>query len=371
MNHLWQYFKIEWKRSVWAMSQLLLSMVILCGILPLGAVGISSMMKERASLTKVQIAVAAPGDDAMMKLALRLVSSMESVKEICDFTFESTQDAAMAHLTDGDADAVIVLTEDVYNDINYGTNTPIAIYLREDSMVSIGIFRELIGSGVSYIDVTEAAIYAVTDTMNVMEAQITVGEMENALTQLYGLTIWERDDLFAEHYLKSGIVDYAEFYASAIVLILLLYAGLGFAHLYAASELTVAARLRVYGIGPVQRAAVKIALESLTLLMLELLLSVAICAVQSQVGLRTALRVQSVPWMLLAAITMALFMHLVYTIAGRGERGMILWLLLATMLVLIGGVIIPVAFLPDILQSLAKYSPAAFWRDMIAHAIFG
>ena len=95
----------------------------------------------------------------MAKKALAMVSSLESVKSICDFEYMNKEEC-LDKLNAGKLYAVMEVPEGFVQDIMNGTNTPVKILLPRGTGLESRIFKELTDAGASTLGAGQAGIYA-------------------------------------------------------------------------------------------------------------------------------------------------------------------------------------------------------------------
>ena len=153
----------------------------------------------------------------------------------------------------------------------------------------------------------------------------------------------------------------------------------GFGYLYSKRSKSVEHSLRRIGLGPVQTGFVKLLVEmcqlvlifTIYLLVLKLFSHILIsreseALILSGGSVLEACEILSgfknvIP----VLFCICGFSHFIYCLfRGREDSGLILLIIFMIMLVL-GGCIVPSVFLPDSIESLGAYLPAALWRNDI------
>ena len=114
------------------------------------------------TLLRVDVAIAGGNEDEMTEKAVKLVQRMDVIKSIAKFHRVSEAEADRK-ISDGTYDAALYVTDNMYEDINEGYNTPIVIKISDNPTLSAALFRELVLTGVEDLQTAESTIYSVYD----------------------------------------------------------------------------------------------------------------------------------------------------------------------------------------------------------------
>ena len=142
------FFIVECKRTG---KTLLKSIGSFCACLLLTAVlvaAFSAIMQNAQVFQKVNIGIAIPEGESISRLATQYISSMDSVRSVCDFYYLDEQEA-VEQLKQGTLQAVVLLPEGFYHDVQVGINPPAQIYFPKDVAQNTQVFEELVTAGVS------------------------------------------------------------------------------------------------------------------------------------------------------------------------------------------------------------------------------
>lgn len=379
MNYSLQYIRIELKRAAHALMSGMVTLIIISAITLGSAAALYTLLQSLGISEPVKIAVATPGDGSMSKMALRLLQGMDSIKVVCEFELTDEEEAREGVYT-GKYGAAIVLPENFYEGVNTGVNPPALILVPEDMTGSLKNFGDLLEASVSLVDTVEGGIYAVTDAYYVYGMTVSKTDMENYLTNISFDTLLNRTKFFDEELETSLDVDNLISYAvvSACLLILMVTCT-GFAYLYSKRTRAVEYILKRNGIGPVKKGFVRLFAMMLQLIVIYLLFTLIVyiasrfmivsdngAIVLAGKSLKDALDVlKSFGNILPVLLAMCGFTHFVYSLLGSREDSGLILLIVFMIMLIVGGCIVPSVFLPDSIESLGAYLPAALWRNDI------
>ncbi len=379
MNYSLQYIRIELKRAAHALMSGMVTLIIISAITLGSAAALYTLLQSLGISEPVKIAVATPGDGSMSKMALRLLQGMDSIKVVCEFELTDEEEAREGVYT-GKYGAAIVLPENFYEGVNTGVNPPALILVPEDMTGSLKNFGDLLEASVSLVDTVEGGIYAVTDAYYVYGMTVSKTDMENYLTNISFDTLLNRTKFFDEELETSLDVDNLISYAvvSACLLILMVTCT-GFAYLYSKRTRAVEYLLKRNGIGPVKKGFVRLFAMMLQLMVIYLFFTLIVyiasrfmvasdneAIVLTGKSLKDALDVlTSFGNIIPVLLAMCGFTHFVYSLLGSREDSGLILLIVFMIMLIVGGCIVPSVFLPDSIESLGAYLPAALWRNDI------
>ena len=354
--------------------------LIIISVITLGsAAALYTLLQSLGISEPVKIAVSAPGDGSMSRMAIRLLQGMDSIKVVCEFELTDEADAREGVYT-GKYGAAIVLPEDFYEGVNTGVNPPALILVPEDMSDGLKNFGDLLEASVSLVDTVEGGIYAVSDAYYVYGMKVSKTDMENYLTNISFDTLLNRIKFFDEELESSLDVDDLISYAAvSACLLILMVTCTGFGYLYSKRTRSVEYLLRRNGIGPVKKGFVRLFVMMLQLVIIYLVFMLVIFAA-SRYMLSSEIEVLALAG---KSLTYALddlkmagnvipvlfcicgFTHLVYSLLGSREDSGLILLIIFMIMLIVGGCIVPSVFLPDSIERMGAYLPAALWRNDI------
>ncbi len=379
MNYSLQYIRIELKRAAHALVSGMVTLIIISVITLGSAAALYTLLQSLGISEPVKIAVATPGDGSMSKMALRLLQGMDSIKVICEFELTDEEEAREGVYT-GKYGAAIVLPENFYEGVNTGANPPALILVPEDMTGSLKNFGDLLEASVSLVDTVEGGIYAVSEAYYVYGMTVSKTDMENYLTNISFDTLLNRTKLFDEELETSlDVDDLISYVVVSACLLILMVTCTGFGYLYSKRTRSVEYLLKRNGIGPVKKGFVRLFAMMLQLTVIYLVFTLAVyiascfmtasgneAIVLAGKSLKDALDVlKSFENVLPVLLAMCGFTHLVYSLLGSREDSGLILLIVFMIMLIVGGCIVPSVFLPDTIETLGVYLPAALWRNDI------
>ncbi len=379
MNYSLQYIRIELKRAAHALMSGMVTLIIISVITLGSAAALYTLLQSLGISEPVKIAVSTPGEGNMAKLAIKLLKGMDSIKVVCEFELTDEQDAREG-VYNGTYGAAIVLPRDFYEGVNTGVNPPALILIPEEMTEGLRNFGDLLEASVSLVDTVEGGIYAVSDAYYTYGMYVSKADMENYLTNLSFDTLLNRTKFFDEELESSLDVDDLISYAvvSACLLILMVTCT-GFGYLYTKRSRSVEYLLKRNGIGPVKKGFVRLFVMMLQLLAIYLVFMLVVmiashimvssdneAIVLAGKSLAEALDVLKAFGNVIPVLfCICGFTHLVYSLLGSREDSGLILLIVFMIMLIVGGCIVPSVFLPDSIENLGAYLPAALWRNDI------
>ena len=122
------YLKLELKRACKKLPHIIAGAIVLLLLAGTVAFLASKMLYGKQVSGRIHVGVVLPEGDAVAKKAVAMVSSLESVKSICDFEYMDREEG-VARLRAGKLFGVMEVPEGFVQDIMNGTNTPVRIIL--------------------------------------------------------------------------------------------------------------------------------------------------------------------------------------------------------------------------------------------------
>lgn len=370
-NNLKQYIRLEYKKTGRSLTRMLAALMLLILIILGGTAGAGYLLYRSGLFSPVEIAVVIPGDQAEVRRMSGLLSMAESVNRVCRFAYVNEQ-TAREGIGSGRFRAAIILPVNFYEDVNEGRNTPATVVMPEHPALNTAVFKELVSDGTRLIGITEAAVYAATDTAADFQAPASQADIENILTDIYMKNILSRERTFREEVLSpTGRTDIREYYTSAFLAEILLLCGIFFGFLYKPQDRAVERKLRMYGVGAAAVSAVKVAVMMTVLFGMAVFLYAAACVVSDtafrlQLAFDPAACISFLP----AAFSMAAFFHMIYSLGSNQLQISLLLLILSFIMILLCGCVLPTAYLPAAVRAAGRAMPLFWWRQYLSDALY-
>ncbi|MGN0483211.1 MAG: ABC transporter permease [Lachnospiraceae bacterium] len=370
MNRIQLFFRylyVEEKKSICVFKKALGSFAVMLFGVAAGIFLLSRVFLNAQLFEPVQVAMVIPKEETQTKLVTKVLSSMESVKSICTFSYYEEETEGLSRMKEGSVQILIVIPQNFYADVDQGKNTPPIIYVPENMTPRIRMFTELVKDGVFLLQTAESGVYATLDTADIYRAVMTPKEIGNFVAQLYVEQAFSRGELFSRQVISPfGELEATQYYLTAAVTVILLLSGLFFNYLYQKKARSVEEKLRMYGMGAVVQSVQKVLLMAQILWLFSSMLYILLCAV-SEIGGGFFLNWE---WknlfaLLPLSLAMAAVFHLLYELAGASRQGAVLLLAVLLFSFFCSGALIPAAFLPDWLGKIGSVLPLAVFSRYV------
>ena len=225
----------------------------------------------------------------------------------------------------------------------------------------------------------------------------TLAAAEDTLFNIYIQKVLARGETFTGSSISAfGDLTMPQFYGAAAALLILLIFGVGASKLYDSSERSMTRALKRKGLHPAATSLMKYLALTATLFFLSLLIALVGdvigaaaasfmdgAAAEEAVSVTACLKsgLGAVPLFfrhigarllpaLFLALPLAALMHLLYTFLPL-RRAAASYLIIAAALFIVGGGLIPKAFLPELMQGITGFLPTAVLERQSAALLFG
>lgn len=366
------FFIVECKRT-W--KTLLKSIGSFCACLLLTAVlvaAFSAIMQNAQVFQKVNIGIAIPEGESISRLATQYISSMDSVRSVCDFYYLDEQEA-VEQLKQGTLQAVVVLPEGFYHDVQVGINPPAQIYFPKDAAQNTQVFEELVTAGVSFLQTAEAGVYAALDTASYYGIELQGAGLGDTIAYLFVNQMLKRDSVYSAKMLSTmGNLSVAEYYYAAGLVILLMMCGIQFGFLYGRRNRSVEDKLKIRGVGSLRQSVVKI------LVMTEFLYVTGLLYYFAGIGVAGWTKTyfvfyQGTTWyaLLLLCLGIAIYFHVLYELSGNSSQAAVFVFAVNVITIIGAGVLIPEAYLGKEIAGISHFLPMKYWNVYAAGMLEG
>lgn len=366
------FFIVECKRTG---KTLLKSIGSFCACLLLTAVlvaAFSAIMQNAQVFQKVNIGIAIPEGESISRLATQYISSMDSVRSVCDFYYLDEQEA-VEQLRQGTLQAVVVLPEGFYHDVQVGINPPAQIYFPKDVAQNTQVFEELVTAGVSFLQTAEAGVYAALDTASYYGVELQGAGLGDTIAYLFVNQMLKRDSVYSARMLSSmGNLSVAEYYYAAGLVILLMMCGIQFGFLYGKRNRSVEDKLKIRGVGSLRQSVVKI------LVMTEFLYVTGLLYYFAGIGVAGWTKTyfvfyQGTTWyaLLLLCLGIAIYFQVLYELSGSSSQAAVFVFAVNVITIIGAGVLIPEAYLGKEIAGISRFLPMKYWNVYAAGMLEG
>lgn len=366
------FFIVECKRTG---KTLLKSIGSFCACLLLTAVlvaAFSAIMQNAQVFQKVNIGIAIPEGESISRLATQYISSMDSVRSVCDFYYLDEQEA-VEQLKQGTLQAVVLLPEGFYHDVQVGINPPAQIYFPKDAAQNTQVFEELVTAGVSFLQTAEAGVYAALDMASYYGVELQGAGLGDTIAYLFAHQMLKRDSVYSARMLSSmGNLSVAEYYYAAGLVILLMMCGIQFGFLYGKRNRSVEDKLKIRGVGSIRQSVVKI------LVMTEFLYVTGLLYYFAGIGVAGWTKTyfvfyQGTTWytLLLLCLAIAIYFQVLYELSGSSSQAAVFVFAVNVITIIGAGVLIPEAYLGKEIAGISHFLPMKYWNVYAAGMLEG
>ncbi|MCR5503484.1 MAG: ABC transporter permease [Lachnospiraceae bacterium] len=368
-----KFLVLELKNSLRAVRKTITGVLIALFILTVAAAAVSFVMGRENTVKPLKAAIVLEDEGSLMKMLIRYISYTDSVRAISEFEYMD-RDEAFAALNSKDADLVIDIPENFFNDVYTGLNPPLNIYMRRDGGLLAELFAEVVRSGTEYVRIGEAAAYAFLDVNASGEYTLVLSNEHpgDHIANAYADRIMRRQKLFDTSVISGyGSLHAGQFYFMTFLLVLLLYSGLGFGYLYDSEEAAVEKKLSIYGIGRFTAALVKESVMTLHLFLLSLVVSGGTLLLQRFTETELfRISVSGLLTLLMISFSVAVLLNLIYSVSKDPYAAVPLILILMVIFLLLGGMIVPADLMPSWAAMLGRLSPFTYMKGFFERFFF-
>lgn len=366
-----RYFLLKYKSCTKAFVKSAAFTIVVFSLLLIGVLAVSFSIQQNQVLPKIKIGAVIPESEGIIKKAVQFASSMNSVENTCEFYYLEESEARKG-LETGDLQVVVILPVNFYQDVYQGINTPAEILMVQDDRVNTEVFEQLLTAAVSYLQTSEAGVYAVLDKARTEQTKMKYSNIGDFVAKNFVITLFDRMDLYDRKIISPlGKLDYPQYITVTFMVLVLLITGSNFSVLYQKSEKIVEQKLKSEGVTAVIHTLIKVMIMAVSLWAIWFLCYIGVCLVSKNRDLGVLWWDFFTPlYGFLVCICIAGFFHLVYELSGNGTFGALVLLFLNVGMVICSGLIIPQAYLSETVQQLGSVMPLTLWSDFIESFLF-
>lgn len=346
------YLQLELKKAGKVLPRFIAGAIVLAVILGTIAFSAGKILYGDAVIGRVNIGVVLPQQDTLAVTAVRMLTSLESVKSVCDFHHLDEADGRK-QMEEGKLHALMLVPDGFVDDIINGENTPITIVLPNNPGMEAMVFKELADAGARTLGVAQGSIYAVDELCIRYEMSGAISQVEDELNRIYLAYSLPRADYYRDFKVSAvGDVTVVQYYAISAALLFLFLCGIPLAALCEPDKQVLETKLRSIGIGMGLQVLAKIT-AVFALLLFVSGVGMAALAVTGVLPFQMG----HIAAMLIVCLVIAAMTVAVYRLAGSPIAGvMCLFWLTVGMLFLSGG-FVPSVFLPEVIRQVRWLIP--------------
>ena len=320
---------------------------------------------ERA-LSGVQVGVVMPQEDRLARLALNLISSLDSVGSLCHFT-QVEKEEGLSLLKGGGIAALLEIPPDVVEGILDGSNVPVTVTFAENAGLEAAVFRELTEAGASLLTTSQAAIYAADDALREYGLASEIAQAEEDLNRIYIRLALQREAMFTERTVSAaGDVTVPVFYGISASVLILLLLGIPAAPFLRPPGRALAEQLSRAGVGRTARAFARL----LGLTALYLAATAIPMAYLAAKGYLTESVLVWPMWFLLC-LTAACWVMMFFALCGNTAAAILTLFAVTSIMLFMSGGIVPSVFLPQAVRAAGEFTVPALFMDAARWMVAG
>lgn len=343
-----KYIQLQFKRMCRIMLPVMLVAVLLvCGIYAVYQATVSKWSSDN-STEKFSVALVGGADDALLRLGISAVQTMDASRFAIELIEMEEQQASQALYT-GEIAAYIVIPEGFMDHALDGELIPLKFVSETSGKTILTVVKEELSAAVSnLVYASEQGSFALYDALTALGySEIAYEEMNN-LANLYAGQIFNRDDLFSVEYIGvSEGLDFEKALQCGLTVLLLMLLSIPFAGIFVRDSYGVERLLCSKGVGPLKQVLSELLLYGAAML----ILVVAFTWGFSHTVIQKL--VAAIP----VALCIASFCLMIFGITRHLISAVILQMLLGVGMCFVTGCIYPVSFFPASIQSIARFLP--------------
>ncbi len=346
------YMILEIKRALKTLPRFLTGAIVLIFLLGTIVFSASKAIYGEAAMGRITVGVVLPHDDQLAKTAISMLSSMDSVKSICDFEYIAEEEGR-ERLNQNNIHALMLVPDGFVSDIISGANTPIQIILPDHGGIESMVFKELADAGARTLSVAQASIYAADEICIMYQIPNAVSEVEEHLNKIYFNYSLPRDDYF-RHYQVSAINDVTalQYYGISAVVLCLFFCGIPLSAICIPEKKVLMQKLKLFGIGIQKQILAKIISAAILLWIIIAVGIIVLCGLKF-----ISFKPVFIPVMILLSLTISSVIVAVYQITVSQIVGVMCLFWLTIGMMFLSGGLIPAVFMPESVRQLAPLMP--------------
>ncbi len=360
------YLKLELKRAVGRLPYLYAGAVLAALLAVLLVLLGSRMLYGDTAAGRIRVGVALPEGDQTAGQAVRAISSMDSVRSVCDFAYMDLE-SGLKELEQGTVFTVLEVPEGFVQDIISGVNTPVTVWMPRGAELEGRLFEALTRAGARTLSASQAGIYAGGELYLQNGAGDRIPQLEADLNRMYLSFSLSRLDYFKRLTVSgTGNLDVMDFYRiSAFVLLLFLLPAAAGDYLLPCGKVL---RMKLEAAG--LKGGVRVFSKVLGLSFLLAAVSLPVLFAAAFYGLTET------PGMLLlcgllAVAAVSVWVLFCYSLSGTLLGGLLFLFLAAAVQHFLAGGFLPRAFLPPAVQSLGRWMPSGILMELLEMGMTG
>lgn len=370
MSLVTQFFKLT-KLNIKRLSKYFVSIIIATVLLLVvcGTAGffVSKNLYQEKTFEHISIGYYIPEGDEYYNYAMGIVGSLEGMADIISLTQVTNLEKGYDLIDNGDLMYLLVAPEDFFTSVLEGSNLPIEIVVRDNVSIGSYIVNELFISYAKYLGIAQAAVYSELDTLRNHELDPDLISAIQDKVNTINLSRALNKSTFITEITATNESSYSldKHYMAAATMLALFLMSIVFLPVMQSYTNGMKTRFKLCRIDKVQLYISHVITSCIALYVSFLICYISISVIYKYINIKGLVSC------LLPIMGIALIVALIGTITKDNFSGNMTILLVAIIIIYIGGGLIPNAMLPNIIQRLSDYLPGKYILSGIANALFG
>ncbi|HKM04210.1 MAG TPA: ABC transporter permease [Lachnospiraceae bacterium] len=370
MTTILQLIRIEMKRAIKSLPQLILGAIVLSVMIGTIAFCSGKFLYGKGPLAKVSIGLVVDNNSTNINWVVDFMSHMKSTENMFDFQME-TKENAYVLLENNDISAIMMIPDDVLGSIMDGTNHHVQVIFSKSSSISNILLQELSRSGAKILSSAQASIYTITDLyieyglssyLNDTQLALNITNLQYALM---------RDELFRTSSTSTtGAVSVVSYYVASGILLFLLLWGTTYSYFLKKDSPPFQQKLTCLGIHSTSYILIKLFVTFTTyFLSIGFLLSIVTIYMKIVWNFNIIFSMMTILSVFIIILCISTFILLLFEFAPTPTSGILLLFIMSILLIFLSGGFIPSAFFPNNLRHFSDYLPTTYLRNEIIHVL--
>lgn len=362
------YFTLQLKRSAKITVKSMGVVAIMGAMAVVLLLLIGSLILQSGVMPKVSIGISVPENEKTGKLFAKYVSSVESFTSLCDFEYLSEEEG-LDKLEKNDLQAVIIIPDHFFDDVNNGLNPVTNLYLNRADSTQTELFYTLVKCGISLLQTSESGVYAALNVRKNYEIEMNGEHLGDVLAMDYLKVILVREDTFEEEFVSLyGDFTIKEYYIGTGVLLFLLFIALTYKFLYDPNTRDMEDKLKICGLSGFRLQILKIVVEAIGIFVFGFIIYMIFwlyCLISGSSLISFSISYIAV--LLLVSFGIASITDVLFSIISSGYFSFFFYFLMG----FFGGLFLPVGLMPDFVGKMQIIFPIRFWFQGLCNGLYG
>ncbi len=332
-------------------------------VLVAGICGNGMLNSRKSSPVNLSVAAIMPKGDSKVAFGFQMIQSMESMNAICSFV-PTDMDTALEMMEDGEIVAIVRIPENFVDSVMNGENLPATVILPENADMETLVFGSIIDAGGHTLAYVQSGIYAVDDYLWARDLDDESDDAEDYLNDYYTKYALNRGEFFQnEEVTATGRVSTNGFYLCSGIMLLILLCALTIIDRFSNRSPALMQSLKINRLSV---SYIKIC-EFFSVTLMFFVLFGVITVISSLTFAKELFHIS--PGAIIGLfITVAAVIGFIFFICCLTDSGIVSTLIIfiaSALMLYICGRILPEAYLPDSVNSIAKYLPLRQWSALL------